>query len=86
MAQSATITKEAVLEVQLTTEKINGLAENASKIGAAVGETGQAAGQILNASGELSQQALLLQDEVGKFLPEIATNFTVVGKGYEQRG
>jgi len=52
----------------------NGTSEvnsNISGVTTAVGETGHAAGEILNASSELSQQSEVLKTEVDQFLAQV---------------
>lgn len=68
--QGAT-TKEIARNVAQAAEGSANVAETISGVSRAASETGSSAGQVLNASGELSQQAERLRREVDNFLGSV---------------
>ncbi len=75
----------AVEEQDLTTKKIASntqqaasetqkVSSNITNVAQAAGETGLAAGKVLETTSDLSKQAQVLRDEVEKFLAHIRTD------------
>ena len=57
--------------MQQTAQAAQDVTTNISGVGQAANETGAAAGQVLNAAGDLSKQAERLSTEVDSFLAGI---------------
>ncbi|MDH3236069.1 MAG: HAMP domain-containing methyl-accepting chemotaxis protein, partial [Alphaproteobacteria bacterium] len=64
-------TQEIARNVQQAARGTQEVNENIAGVNRAAGETGAAAGQVLNATRELSQQAELMRGEVERFLREV---------------
>ncbi len=64
-------TQEIARNVEQAANGTSEVNTNISGVTAAVSETGHAAGQILSASGELSQQSEVLKTEVDQFLVQV---------------
>jgi methyl-accepting chemotaxis protein len=64
-------TREIARNVQQAAQGTGEVSENITGVSRAATETGTAAGQVLGAAGELSQQAELLRSELGKFIAKV---------------
>jgi methyl-accepting chemotaxis protein len=64
-------TQEIARNVQEAAQGTQEVSSNIAGVTQSVGESGRAAGQVLEASGELSSQAEILRREVDRFLSEI---------------
>jgi methyl-accepting chemotaxis protein len=64
-------TQEIARNVQEAAQGTQEVSSNIAGVTQSVGESGRAAGQVLEASGELSSQAEILRREVDRFLAEI---------------
>ena len=64
-------TQEIARNVEQAANGTSEVNSNISGVTTAVGETGHAAGEILNASSELSQQSEVLKTEVDQFLAQV---------------
>ena len=64
-------TQEIARNVERAANGTSEVNSNISGVTTAVGETGHAAGEILNASSELSQQSEVLKTEVDQFLAQV---------------
>ena len=69
--QQGSATKEIARNIQQASAGTSEVSNNIAGVNQAAGQTGAAATQILASSGELAQQAEVLQHEVGKFLAAV---------------
>ncbi|CAN5194002.1 hypothetical protein BH10PSE10_BH10PSE10_13230 [soil metagenome] len=71
MNEQSSATQEIARNVEQAAQGTGAVAANITGVTAAAGETGQAAGQVLSAASELSEQSETLRAEVDKFLATV---------------
>jgi len=72
--QQDVTTKEIASNTQQAASETQEVSSNITNVAQAAGETGLAAGKVLETTSDLSQQAQVLRDEVEKFLAHIRTD------------
>ncbi|MCF2524959.1 globin-coupled sensor protein [Bradyrhizobium sp. G127] len=71
MNQQSSATQEIARNVEQAAQGTRAVSANITGVTVAAGETGQAAGQVLSAASELSEQSETLRAEVDKFLATV---------------